>query len=158
MQEATMATMVILLGLMMVGLVVQAMNQVRLMGILRRVATLESRILARLLMMETQEQATTARQEMDLETMMEGTPVTLEDLIHLDLMETMAKEAREITGMEMTRMGTIPQTLATRTTEMEPTPMVLTPDQRVKVTETPVVKAEVTLATPPVKTSEAYPK
>lgn len=105
MQEATMATMVILLGLMMVGLLVQAMNQVRLMQTLRRLETLEARILARLLMMETKDQATTARMDQTIQDLTEipgMTPITLEDLETLAQMEAEGTMDTETMTMAMT--------------------------------------------------------
>ena len=86
MQEATMATMVILLGLVLVGLLVQTLNQVRLVGILRDLQRLEDRILAHVVHMETKAEANASRED-NMDQMMEGSPVTLEDLIRLDMLE-----------------------------------------------------------------------
>lgn len=80
--QAILATGVILVGLVILGLTMQVIHQVRIAKILTRVATLEARILARLLMEEQ------TRMEMT----QEGTPVTLEDLIQRDLMEQMGMD------------------------------------------------------------------
>jgi hypothetical protein len=79
--QAILATGVILVGLMVLGLVMQTIHQVRVAKLLTRVETLEARILARLLM------------EAETQTAMTGTAVTLEDLIQRDLMETMGETA-----------------------------------------------------------------
>jgi len=72
MPELTMITVTVLLGLTMVGLTAQILNQIRLMRLMDRMILLENRILARFLMEENQ---------------MKGTTVTLEDLILRDLEE-----------------------------------------------------------------------
>ncbi|UAT28887.1 hypothetical protein PP753_gp71 [Dinoroseobacter phage vB_DshP-R7L] len=80
--QAILATGVILVGMMTLGLVMQVIHQVRIQNILTRVETLESRILARLLM-----------EENPLREYPGSKPVTLEDLIRLDLMEQMGQHS-----------------------------------------------------------------
>lgn len=82
-QNQSIATMVIIttsatLGLILMGLIVQTMNYVRLHHLITQVKTTEARILTRLMMMET-------KQESD--TFSWGIPVTLEDLLKRDLEE-----------------------------------------------------------------------
>lgn len=71
------------LGLLIAALIAGAMNQVRVTRTLRQIKTLEDRILARLLMITD---------PAPVELTLEGTPVTLEDLIKMDLMEQMGQD------------------------------------------------------------------
>lgn len=80
--QAILATGVILVGLVVLGLTMQVIHQVQIAKILTRMVTLEARILARLLMEE----------QTRVEMTQEGTPVTLEDLIQRDLMEQMGMD------------------------------------------------------------------
>jgi hypothetical protein len=86
MEQAIMSTAVVLIGLTLVGLLIQILNQIRLIKVMNRVLTIEDRILARLLMAD----------QTILEMTMDGTPVTMEDLILRDLEEQMT----EVTTME----------------------------------------------------------
>lgn len=71
------------LGLLIAALIAGAMNQVRVTRTLRQIKTLEDRILARLLILTD---------PAPVELTLEGTPVTLEDLIKMDLMEQMGQD------------------------------------------------------------------
>ncbi|CBX87973.1 hypothetical protein [Roseovarius Plymouth podovirus 1] len=77
MEQAIMATGVVLVGLVILGLTMQVINLVRIQTTLRRVETLEARILARLLMAETQVATETLTEIPGM------TPVTLEDLVRM---------------------------------------------------------------------------
>lgn len=70
------------LGLLVAGLIVMAIHQSRTIRVLKRIQTLEDRILARMLM-----------EDRDREMTIQGTPATLEDLIQMDLMEQMGQVA-----------------------------------------------------------------
>lgn len=96
MDQAIMSTAVVLIGLTMVGLLIQTLNQIRLIRLLTRVLTMEDRILARLLMAE----------EMTPMITMEETPMTMEDLILRDLEEQMTGAARTMETMDMETMMT----------------------------------------------------
>lgn len=96
MDQAILSTAIILIGLTMVGLLIQILNQIRLIRVLSRILTMEDRILARLLMAETATQMIT----------MEGVPVTMEDLILRDLEEAMTGAARTMETMDMETMMT----------------------------------------------------
>jgi hypothetical protein len=104
--QAILTTGVILVGLMILGLVMQTIHQVKVAKLLTRVETLEARILARLLMEE------------EVQVRMEGTPVTMEDLILRDLEEALgetapmtdrvvAKLAEEIRAAETAEMAKV---------------------------------------------------
>jgi hypothetical protein len=82
-QNQSIAIMVIIttsatFGLILVGLVVQAMNYVRLCKLMTRMETTEARLLARMMMIETKDKS-------DMLSL--GVPATLKDLIKRDLEE-----------------------------------------------------------------------
>ena len=83
MEQAIMSTAVILIGLTLVGFLIQILNQIRLMKVLNQILTMEDQILNHLLMTNQ------TILEMDPEMTMEGTLVTIEDLILRDLEEQM---------------------------------------------------------------------
>ncbi|AWY08833.1 hypothetical protein vBRpoPV14_48 [Ruegeria phage vB_RpoP-V14] len=95
MEQAIMSTAVVLIGLTLVGLLIQILNQIRLMKTMDRILTMEDRILARLLMAD----------QTTLEMTMEGTPITMEDLILRDLEEQMTG-AKTMETMAMETMMT----------------------------------------------------
>lgn len=98
MEQAIMSTAVILIGLTLVGLLIQILNQVRLIRITNRILTMEDRILTRLLMAD----------QTILEMTMEGTPITMEDLILRDLEEQMTEaKTMETTDIETMMMDMI---------------------------------------------------
>ena len=116
MEQAIMSTAVVLIGLTLVGLLIQILNQIHLMKTMNRILTMEARILARLLMAD---QAT-------LEMTMEGTPITMEDLILRDLEEQMTG-AKTMETMDMEMMMTdmilpIPETDMVAPTETQTAP------------------------------------
>lgn len=101
MEHLTMITLATILGLVLTGLLLQVLNHLRLMTVARRQETTEARILARLMILETA--MTDQHQEMEIT--MEGTPVTLEDLIRADLEEQMTEANQTMaTPEELTRV------------------------------------------------------
>lgn len=106
MEQAIMSSAVVLIGLTLVGLLIQILNQVRLIRITNRILTMEDRILTRLLMAD----------QTTLEMTMEGTPITMEDLILRDLEEQMT-EAKTMETMAIETMMT-DMTLPTPEKEM----------------------------------------
>lgn len=122
MEQAIMSTAVVLIGLTLVGLLIQILNQVRLMKI-------TDRILARLLMAD----------QTTLEMTMEGTPITMEDLILRDLEEQMTG-ARTMETMDMETMMTdmtlsIPEKDMVAPTETQTAPTKTARRGKGKVTE-----------------------
>lgn len=122
MEQAIMSTAVVLLGLTLVELLIQILNQVRLKKI-------TDRILARLLMAD----------QTTLEMTMEGTPITMEDLILRDLEEQMTG-ARTMETMDMETMMTdmtlsIPEKDMVAPTETQTAPTKTARRGKGKVTE-----------------------
>lgn len=106
MEQAILSTGVVLIGLTLVGFLIQILNQIRLMKIMNQLLRMEDRILNRLLITNQ------TNLETVLELPMEGTLVTMEDLILRDLEERM-------TGIKNMEMMMTDMTLPTPEEEKE---------------------------------------
>jgi len=118
------------LGLVLTGLVVQALNLVKVTRAILRVEILEARILARLLMAETKEETEALMTEIP-----GTTPVTLEDLARRDLMEQMGKDPDLMTpATDQEILEVLKGTLGKETNQ--PTTVKVATTERVEKTET----------------------
>lgn len=95
MEQAILSTGVVLIGLTLVGFLIQILNQIRLMKVMNQLLRMEDRILM----------ANQTNLETVLELPMEGTLVTMEDLILRDLEEQMTG-AKLMETMDMETMMT----------------------------------------------------
>ena len=75
------------LGLVLVALIIKTITQIRTNHMMDQILTLENRILSQI-------------QEIPVEMMIQGTPITLEDLIQRDLMEQTAQVELTSKGLE----------------------------------------------------------